>query len=75
MEAARRSGVEPILSSIRGGTDGSKLSYMGLLTPNIFGGGKNFHSRYEYIPVRAMIIATETIIHLAQIWVEKSITD
>ncbi len=72
MEAVRRTGLKPRMSLIRGGTDGAKLSFMGLPTPNIFTGGHLFHSRYEWIAVEGMHAAVETLVHLAQIWVEKS---
>jgi tripeptide aminopeptidase len=72
LEAVRRAGIEPKLQIIRGGTDGAKLCFKGLLTPNIFTGGQNFHSRQEWISVRDMEKAVETLIQLAQVWVEKS---
>ena len=65
-EAIRRAGMEPSKSSIRGGTDGSRLSFMGLPCPNIFAGGHNFHGRYEYLPVESMIKATEVIIGISE---------
>ncbi len=55
-------GIKPIIKPIRGGTDGSRLSFMGLPTPNIFTGGHNFHGKYEYIPVQSMVKAVQTII-------------
>lgn len=73
LEAVKRTGVEPKLQIIRGGTDGARLCYEGLLTPNIFTGGMNFHSKLEWIPVQAMEKAVETLVHLVQIWVEKSV--
>ena len=72
MEAVRRAGLEPKLNLIRGGTDGARLSFMGLPTPNIFTGGHLFHSRFEWIPVSGMEAAVETLVQLVQIWVEKS---
>lgn len=57
-------GVKPIIKAIRGGTDGARLSYMGLPCPNIFTGGHNFHGRYEYIPVQSMDKAVEVIVKL-----------
>ena len=72
LEAVKRSGIEPIKNIIRGGTDGARLSYMGLLTPNVFTGGHNFHSQKEWISIQDMEKAVETIINLVQIWVEKS---
>ena len=72
LEAVRRSGIEPKKSIIRGGTDGAMLSYKSLLTPNIFTGGHNFHSKQEWISVQDMQKAVEVIINLIQIWAEKS---
>ncbi|PKA97093.1 tripeptide aminopeptidase [Flavobacteriaceae bacterium MAR_2009_75] len=60
-------GVKPIIKPIRGGTDGSQLSYKGLPCPNIFAGGHNFHGKYEYIPVQSMQKATEVIIKICEI--------
>lgn len=65
--AMKEAGVEPLIIPIRGGTDGSKLSYMGLPTPNIFSGGHNFHGRFEFIPVRSMEKAAEVIINIARL--------
>lgn len=73
MEAVRRTGLQPKLQIIRGGTDGARLCFMNLLTPNIFTGGQNFHSKLEWIPVQAMEKAVETLIHLVQIWAEKTL--
>jgi tripeptide aminopeptidase len=73
LEAVRRSGLEPRLQIIRGGTDGARLCFMNLLTPNIFTGGQNFHSKQEWIPVQAMEKAVDTLVHLVQIWVEKTL--
>lgn len=73
MEAVRRTGLSPKQGLIRGGTDGARLSYMGVPTPNIFTGGHNFHSKKEWISVQDMEKAVETIIHLAVLWEEKSI--
>jgi tripeptide aminopeptidase len=72
VEAINRTGVKAILSSIRGGTDGSRLSFMGLPCPNIFAGEHAFHSKQEWVSVQDMQKATETIIHLVSIWEEKS---
>lgn len=58
--------IQPLIKPIRGGTDGSQLSYMGLPCPNIFAGGHNFHGRYEYVPVESMIKATQVIVGIAQ---------
>ncbi len=71
-EAIRRSGLEVIQENIRGGTDGSRLSYMGLPCPNIFTGMQNIHSKLEWIGVNDMAKAAETIVHLAMIWEEKA---
>ena len=71
-EAIRRSGLEVIQENIRGGTDGSRLSYMGLPCPNIFTGMQNIHGKTEWIGVNDMAKAAETIVHLAMIWEEKS---
>lgn len=74
LEAVKRTGIKPALQIIRGGTDGARLCFEGLLTPNIFTGGMNFHSKLEWIPVNAMEIATMTLVNLVQIWTECSIT-
>lgn len=71
-EAMKQSGVKPIIKPIRGGTDGSQLSFMGLPCPNIFAGGHNFHGRYEYIPAESMVKATEVIIKIAQLAAEQA---
>ena len=65
-EAMKELGIEPIVKPIRGGTDGSQLSYMGLPCPNIFAGGHNFHGRYEYVPLESMIKASEVIVKIAE---------
>ena len=70
LEAIRRTGLEPIHSSIRGGTDGSRLSFMGLPCPNIFAGEHAFHSKQEWVSMQDMQKAVETIVHLAMIWAE-----
>ena len=72
MEAVRRAGVEPVLSSIRGGTDGSRFSYMGLPCPNIFAGEHAFHSKHEWVSVQDMEKAVSTIVNLAMVWEERS---
>lgn len=72
MEATRRAGLEPAKSSIRGGTDGSRLSFMGLPCPNIFAGEHAFHSRLEWVSVQDMEKAVQTIVHLATIWEERA---
>jgi tripeptide aminopeptidase len=71
-EAVRRAGLEVRRRSIRGGTDGSRLSFMGLPTPNIFAGEHNFHSRLEWVSVQDMEKAVEVIVHLARIWDERA---
>jgi tripeptide aminopeptidase len=70
-EAIRLSGLVPVRASIRGGTDGARLSYMGLPTPNLFTGGYNFHSRYEWIALEDMEKAAEVIVRLMGLWAEK----
>lgn len=72
MEAMKRSGLNPIQSSIRGGTDGSRLSFMGLPCPNIFAGEHAFHSKLEWVSVQDMNKAVETLVNLAMIWEENS---
>lgn len=66
-EAMKQLHIKPLIKAIRGGTDGSQLSYMGLPCPNIFAGGHNFHGRYEYVPVESMIKATEVICKIAEL--------
>ena len=66
-KAMRELGIKPLIKPIRGGTDGSQLSYMGLPCPNIFAGGHNFHGKYEYVPVESMQKATEIIVKIAQL--------
>ena len=74
IEKAKRAmieaGVKPQVKPIRGGTDGSRLSFMGLPCPNLFTGGMNFHGRYEYASLTTMHRAMNTIINLARIWAE-----
>jgi tripeptide aminopeptidase len=72
MEAIRRTGLKPVKTSIRGGTDGSRLSFMGLPCPNIFAGEHAFHSRLEWVSVQDMEKAMQTIVHLAMIWEERA---
>jgi len=71
-EAMKQLNITPIIKPIRGGTDGSQLSYMGLPCPNIFAGGHNFHGRYEYVPVESMIKATEVICKIAELTAAKT---
>lgn len=66
-KAMKEVGVKPIIKPIRGGTDGSQLSYKGLPCPNIFAGGHNFHGKYEYVPVESMQKAVEVIIKIAEL--------
>lgn len=70
-KAMKSLGIKPLIKPIRGGTDGSQLSYMGLPCPNIFAGGHNFHGRYEYVPVESMVKATEVICKIAELTAEK----
>ena len=72
IEAIRRAGLEPVRGSIRGGTDGSRLSFMGLPCPNIFAGEHAFHSRLEWVSRQDMEKAVQTIVHLATIWEERA---
>jgi tripeptide aminopeptidase len=72
LEAIRRAGVAPVLSSIRGGTDGSRLSYMGLPCPNIFAGEHAFHSKHEWVSVQDMQKAVATIVNIAIVWEERA---
>ncbi|QNM86415.1 peptidase T [Polaribacter pectinis] len=65
-EVMKDIGITPLIKPIRGGTDGSQLSYKGLPCPNIFAGGHNFHGRFEYVPVESMIKATEVIVKVAE---------
>jgi tripeptide aminopeptidase len=71
LDAFKESGVKPDIKPIRGGTDGSRLSFMGLPCPNIFTGGHNFHSRYEFIPIPSMIKAVQVIVKIASLNVQK----
>ena len=66
-KAMKQVGVKPIIKPIRGGTDGSQLSYMGLPCPNIFAGGHNFHGKYEYVPVESMQKAVEVIVKIVEL--------
>ena len=72
LEALKRVDIKPIQHPIRGGTDGSRLSFMGLPTPNLFAGGHNFHAITEYVAVQDMEMATKTIVELCRIWEEKA---
>lgn len=72
VEAIRRAGMEPVRGSIRGGTDGSRLSFMGLPCPNIFAGGHAFHSPLEFVSSQDMEKAVKTIVELARLWEERA---
>ncbi len=72
VEAIRRAGMEPVRGSIRGGTDGSRLSFMGLPCPNIFAGGHAFHSPLEWVSRQDMEKAVKTIVELAKVWEERA---
>lgn len=66
-KAMKQLGIKPLIKPIRGGTDGSRLSYMGLPCPNIFAGGHNFHGKYEYVPVESMQKAVDVIVKIAEL--------
>jgi tripeptide aminopeptidase len=72
MEAARRAGLKPFMKPIRGGTDGARLTFRGLPTPNLFTGGSNFHGKLEFNSLGGLEKSTETLIHLVRIFAEKS---
>jgi len=72
IEAVRRQGIEPVRRAIRGGTDGAKLSAMGLLTPNLFAGGQNPHSVEEWVSLEWMAAAVGVCLQLVSVWLEKS---
>jgi tripeptide aminopeptidase len=67
-KAIRAAGLTPILAPVRGGTDGSRLSYMGLPTPNIFTGGHNAHGKYEYVPAQSLEKAVEVILKIIEFY-------
>ena len=71
LEAVARQGIEPVRKAIRGGTDGSRLSFMGLLTPNLFAGGQSFHSVQEWVSLEWMAEAVGVCLQLAKVWTEK----
>ena len=71
-EAIRRSGLEVRSQPVRGGTDGSRLCFMGLPTPNLFAGEHNFHSRSEWISIYDMHKAVEVLVELCRVWEEKA---
>jgi tripeptide aminopeptidase len=70
-EAMEALGIDPIIKPIRGGTDGSQLSYKGLPCPNIFAGGHNFHGKYEYVPVESMVKAIDVIVKICELTAKK----
>jgi tripeptide aminopeptidase len=70
-EAMKMAGIKAMIKPIRGGTDGSQLSFMGLPCPNIFAGGHNFHGRFEYVPVESMLKAIEVIVNISQLVAKK----
>lgn len=70
IKAVEAAGLTPVRNIIRGGTDGARLSFMGLPTPNVFTGGSNFHSKYEWITLEDMQKASEVIVHLMRLWTE-----
>jgi tripeptide aminopeptidase len=67
LKAYEKAGIQPIVSPIRGGTDGSKMSFMGLPTPNIFTGMQSIHSKQEWVGVRDMLKAVEVLVNLVEI--------
>ena len=71
VKAIEMSDITPIKNIIRGGTDGARLSFMGLPTPNIFTGGSNFHSKFEWITLEDMKKASEVIVNLMSLWTQK----
>lgn len=71
-EAMESVGVKPLVKPIRGGTDGARLSFMGLPCPNIFAGGLNFHGRYEFLPVNSLEKSMQTIIKITELLAQKS---
>ena len=71
-EAMKRAGVDPVSEPIRGGTDGARLSYMGLPCPNLFTGEMALHGKHEYVSIQDMQKSVEMLVHLAGIWEEKS---
>ena len=73
-DAMKEAGVTPLVKPIRGGTDGARLSFMGLPCPNIFAGGLNFHGRYEFLPVKSLEKSMETIVKIAELLVKGNYT-
>lgn len=72
IEAMEQVGVKPVVKPIRGGTDGARLSYMGLPCPNIFGGGENFHGKHEFVPVESMVKASDVIVKIVELFEKKA---
>jgi len=71
-DAMKQLNIKPLIKAIRGGTDGSQLSYKGLPCPNIFAGGHNFHGRYEYVAAESLQLATDVIIKIAEITTQRA---
>jgi len=71
-QAMEMAGIEANIKPIRGGTDGARLSYMGLPCPNIFAGGMNFHGKHEYVPLQSMHKAVEVILNIVKLYAEKA---
>ena len=71
-QAMQELNIKPLIVPIRGGTDGARLSFMGLPCPNIFAGGLNFHGRYEFLPVRSLEKSMETVIKIIELSARKS---
>jgi tripeptide aminopeptidase len=71
IKAMEQVGVKPLVKPIRGGTDGARLSYMGLLCPNLFAGGLNFHGKYEFVPVESMEKASEVMLKIIELYASK----
>lgn len=71
-EAMKQLGIKPLIKAIRGGTDGSQLSYKGLPCPNIFAGGHNFHGRYEFVSAEAIQLATDVVVNIAKLTAKKA---
>ena len=71
IEAMKNIGIKAIVEPFRGGTDGSKISFMGLPTPNIFAGGENFHGKYEFVALESMEKATDVIVEIVKLNAER----
>ena len=70
MQAMEMAGIKPVVQPIRGGTDGARLSFMGLPCPNIFAGGHNFHGKLEYLPLESMEKASQVILNIVSLYAE-----